>query len=96
MRRTLLLAAACLAALSVAAQQKKQPVEKRAEYEFYKDFPRYADRLLQDLTYPLAWGNSSERDVERWRTQARQKVLECMLTPPPAPAARLSIISIVR
>lgn len=76
---------ACLSALAATAQQKKQPVQKREASEFYKDFPKYADRLLQDLTYPLAWGNSSERDLDRWREQGRRKVRECMMTPPPPP-----------
>ncbi len=59
--------------------------QKREHYEFYKDFPVYADKLLAQLTYPLAWGNSDIKDFSKWKDAARKKVLECMMTPPPAP-----------
>lgn len=59
--------------------------QKREHYEFYKDFPVYADKLLAQLTYPLAWGNSDIKDFSEWKDTARKKVLECMMTPPPAP-----------
>lgn len=57
--------------------------QKRERYEFYKDFPAYADRLIDELTYPLAWGNNGENDFEKWKDSARKKVLECMMAPPP-------------
>ena len=59
--------------------------QKREHYEFYKDFPVYANKLLAQLTYPLAWGNSDIKDFSEWKDAARKKVLECMMTPPPAP-----------
>lgn len=68
----------CLICVNVKAQ-------KREKYEFYKDFPVYVDKLLGQLTYPLAWGNSDIKDFNEWKVKARQKVLECMMTPPPAP-----------
>lgn len=58
--------------------------QKRKSYEFYKDFPVYADKLLADLKYPLAWGNSNETDFGKWKDTARKKVFECMMTPPTA------------
>ena len=62
--------------------------QKRAKYEFSRNLPVYADSLLKDLTYPMAWGNSPITDFDEWRKAARQKVFDCMLTPPPpAPAA---------
>ena len=67
-----------MAVTSVSAQ-------KRDRYEFYKDFPMYADSLLAQLTYPMAWGNSGIKDFDKWKQAARGKVLECMMTPPPAP-----------
>lgn len=60
--------------------------QKREKYEFMRNLPVYADSLIADLTYPLAWGNSSIKDFGEWKRAARQKVLDCMLTPPPAPA----------
>ena len=59
--------------------------QKRQRYEFLRNLPVYADSLLKDLTYPLAWGNSPITDFEEWRRVARQKVLDCMLMPPPKP-----------
>lgn len=59
--------------------------QKRNNYEFYKDTPVYVDSIHKELTYPLAWGNSGEKDFDRWRLTARAKVFECMMTPP-APA----------
>lgn len=60
--------------------------QKRDRHEFYKDFPAYADMLQDQLTYPLAWGNSDIKDFAKWKETARAKVFECMMTPPP-PAA---------
>ena len=58
----------------------------RDKYEFMRNLPVYADSLIADLTFPLAWGNSDIRDFDEWKRVARQKVFDCMLTPPPAPA----------
>ena len=60
--------------------------QKREKYEFRRNLPVYADSLLKDLTYPMAWGNSPIKNFNKWRKAARQKVFDCMLTPPP-PAA---------
>ena len=59
--------------------------QKRSKFEFKRNLPVYADSLLKDLTYPLAWGNSAIKDFDAWRRAARQRVFDCMLTPPPAP-----------
>ena len=67
-----------LSVISVAAQ-----AQKREKYEFMRGLPVYADSLIADLTYPLAWGNSGMTDFNEWRKTARQKVFDCMLTPPP-------------
>ncbi len=58
----------------------------REKYEFMRNLPVYADSLIADLTYPLAWGNSDIRDFDAWKRAAREKVFDCMFTPPPAPA----------
>lgn len=58
----------------------------RNKYEFMRNLPVYADSLITDLTYPLAWGNSDIKDFDEWKQVARQKIFDCMLTPPPAPA----------
>ena len=76
-------AALLLAALLMVQGSQAQ---KREKYEFRRNLPVYADSLIKDLTYPMAWGNSPITDFDEWRQAARQKVFDCMLTPPPAPA----------
>lgn len=80
MRRLFLSLCLLLAVASGMAQ-------KRANYEFERNLPVYADSLIADLTFPMAWGRSQITDFSEWRQAARQKVLDCMLTPPP-PAKR--------
>lgn len=75
-----LLACAMLALTSGADAQKRE------KFEYMRNLPKYADQLIADLTYPMAWGNSEIKDFAKWRSAARQKVFDCMLTPPPAPA----------
>ena len=77
--RHFIIAVSLLVGLTANAQQRER-------YEFKRNLPAYADSLLADLTYPLAWGNSTITDFSEWKRTARQKVFDCMLTPPPAPA----------
>ena len=72
--------------LTASAQKKDVSQQKRDKYEFERNLPVYAEALISDLTYPMAWGNSDIKDFDEWRKAARQKVFDCMLTPPPAPA----------
>ena len=65
-----------------AQQKKKAPLQKRENYEFTFDLPRYVEQLKKELIYPLAWGNSDIKDFAEWKSVARAKVLECMMTPP--------------
>ena len=76
-RRIFLLAVTLMVGMIAAAQ-------KREQYEFYKNMPKYADALITDLNYPLAWGKSKIKSFRKWKKAARKKVFECMLTPPPA------------
>ena len=78
MRKDLLLSLLLLSCTIASAQQ-------RTKYEFKRNLPVYADSLIADFDYPLAWGNSAITDFDEWRRVARQKVFDCMLTPPPAP-----------
>ena len=65
-----------------AQQKKKAPLQKRENYEFTFDLPRYVEQLKKELTYPLAWGNSYIKNFGEWKSVAKAKVLECMMTPP--------------
>ena len=60
--------------------------QKREKYEFKRNLPVYADSLIADFDFPLAWGNSDIKDFGEWKKSARQKVFDCMLIPPPAPS----------
>ena len=43
--------------------------QKREKYEFIRNLPVYADSLIADLTYPMAWGNSEITDFDEWKRQ---------------------------
>lgn len=53
-------------------------------HEFERDLPLFLDQLKTELTYPMAWGNSPQKKFSKWRKEARNTVLDAMLTPPPA------------
>lgn len=64
--------------------------QQRDKYEFMRNLPVYADSLIADLDYPLAWGHSDIQDFnadDKLETQiwgmphscpvkAQEKVLE--------------------
>ena len=60
--------------------------QQRQRYEYERNLPVYADSLISDLSYPLAWQNSGMTRFDDWRQKGRQKVFDCMLMPPPPPA----------
>lgn len=83
MTKLLLMALAfSVSATGWAQKGKKQKLQKRENYEFTFDLPRYVKQLHSELTYPLAWGNSDMHDFDQWRSAARKKVFECMMAPP--------------
>ena len=86
MKKTKLLLALAMAVLTSApaAGQKKSPVEKRERFEFSFDLPAYVEQLKQELTYPLSWENSGIKSFKKWQKKARQRVFDCMMTPPRA------------
>ena len=63
---------------------QKQKVQKREAYEWEGEIPTYVEQLKQELTYPMAWGNSPIKNFSKWKKMARDKVFECMMTPPKA------------
>lgn len=70
--------------LPSATAQKKTKLQKRDVYEFSFDLPCYVEQLKQELTYPLAWRHSGIKKFKKWQKKAREKVFECMMTPPKA------------
>lgn len=63
--------------------KKTEAEQAYTGYEVIGNMPAFYQQLKQNLTYPLAWGNAPEKDFNRWRTQAREKLLECMQPAPP-------------
>ena len=57
--------------------------QKSTSYEIEKDYPLFLEKMKQELTYPMAWGNSAQTDFSEWRKMARTIVLDAMLAPPP-------------
>lgn len=48
--------------------------------------PAFRDAAVGRMTYPLSWLSANRTDFATWRNEARAKVRECLLAPPP-PAA---------
>lgn len=66
------------------SSSRKAQVQKREAYEWEGEIPTYVEQLKQELTYPMAWGNSPIKNFSKWKKVAREKVLECMMAPPKA------------
>ena len=73
--------------MAPAKTSSKPKLQKREKYEWQGEIPTYVETLKKELTYPMAWGNSSIRNFKKWKKAARAKVFECMMTPPKAAAA---------
>ena len=48
-----------------SAQEKVETVSMR--YETQNDMPLFYQKMKENLTYPMAWGNSAIRNFEKWR-----------------------------
>jgi len=85
--------ALCLAVMYAGAQ-KKNGVQKRTDYEFTFELPRYVEQLKQELTFPLSWQRSGIKNFSKWKKKARRKVMECMMTPPrPAAGFQMEVVA---
>lgn len=51
-------------------------------YELDRDMPVFLDDIKEELTYPMAWGNSPIRRFNKWRKTARETVFGEMLAAP--------------
>ena len=43
---------------------------------FENGLPYFLDSLQNEMTYPMAWGNSDIRDFDMWRTKARALLID--------------------
>ncbi|HSW46863.1 MAG TPA: alpha/beta hydrolase family protein [Phycisphaerae bacterium] len=66
-----------------AAYQAPEPSGEYLRYGLAEQLPTFREHLLQRLTFPMAWDPASGMDYATWRRQARAKVFECLLAPPP-------------
>lgn len=55
------------------------------QYSIMKAMPTFYDRMKQQLTFPNAWQeeSGSDKNFDRWRTEQRAVVLDCMQNLPP-------------
>lgn len=75
------------ASVALAQTSSKPKLQKREKYEWQGEIPTYVETLKKELTYPMAWGNSPIKSFKKWKKAAKEKVFECMMTPPKAAAA---------
>ena len=73
--------------VAFAQVSQKPKLQKREKYEWERENPTYVEQVKKELTYPMAWGTSPIRNFKKWKKAAREKVFECMMTPPKAAAA---------
>lgn len=52
------------------------------KYELEREMPIFLDQIKKELTYPMAWGNSSIKNFNQWKKAARQTTLDAMMAPP--------------
>ena len=89
---TLILSALFL--LLLASENESAAQSK--EYQTYgaKDYlPVFYEKLAERQVYPLSWLQGDKGDFSIWRREARSKVFECMLTPPPVVPFQPVVIS---
>lgn len=48
------------------------------------NLPAFRDKLADRVTFHKSWLSGNVEDFGKWRESARKKVMECLLTPPPA------------
>lgn len=65
-----------LATLNLSAQKEGQ------KYMFDGELPVCLEEMQQELSYPMAWGNSDIRQFDLWRSSARDVLQREMLLPP--------------
>ena len=60
--------------VSHAKTSSKPKLQKREKYEWQGEIPTYVETLKKELTYPMAWGNSTIKNFKKWKKAARVKV----------------------
>ena len=86
MNRSAIILTAALAFVPAAQAQFESPgVQDK--------LPVFYEKLASRLNYPLSWLSSGHGNYAAWRKKARTKVMECLLTAPPAARFEPKIIA---
>src|SRR5688572_20980542 len=86
MNRSAIILTAALAFVSAAQAQFESPgVQDR--------LPVFYEKLASRMHYPLSWLSGGHGNYAAWRKKARAKVMECLLTAPPAAPFEPKIIA---
>ncbi len=62
-------------------------------YGMENKLPSFAASQIARLKFPMAYDPAHDLDFNAWRMRAREKLLECLLTPPPAAEFKPEIIA---
>ncbi len=57
------------------------------------DLPVFRDRVAERMTFPGSWLSGQYRDFAAWRRTARERVMQCLLAPPPPAPFEPTIIA---
>lgn len=68
-----------------SAETLKHVSSDTLQYSIMKAMPTFYGRMKQQLTFPNAWQeeSGSDKNFDRWRTEQRAVVLDCMQNLPP-------------
>lgn len=85
-----------LVALFVMLAMEPNGYTQQEEYEtpgIRNNLPVFYKKLSERQVYPLSWLQCDKGDFSMWQKEARAKVLECLLTPPPTAPFNPVVIS---
>lgn len=65
-------------------------------FEIEGELPIWSMKQTEALTFPEAWGNSKQKNFNKWRKQTRDLYLNTLLTPPPKVPFEMEILETER
>src|SRR5881396_3584859 len=89
MSRSPIILTAVLAFVSVAQAEEAQFESPGVQ----EKLPVFHEKLASRMDYPLSWLSGGHDNFAAWRKKARAKVMECLLTAPPAAPFEPKIIA---
>lgn len=81
------LAASMAPAIGVFAAQPTSDEEPTHMYQtpgVVDSLPVFIESVAGRLDYPMSWLSGSHGDFDAWRAEARSRVIDCLLAPPPS------------